>query len=163
MAFVLNQPLKWPGGKNYLAHWIVGLMPPHLNYVEPYFGGGAVLLARDPDDEGLWLPGHKGVSEVVSDIHGHLTNFWRVLRDPETFARLHRMAEATPFSGIEYEACSVSLKTTDDIDPVIRAWEFFVVNRMSLAGRMKGFTGVTKTDPGSDEQRDECLVVLHRR
>ena len=45
------QPLKWHGGKYYLASKIVDLMPPHLHYVEPFFGGGAVLLARDPEDK----------------------------------------------------------------------------------------------------------------
>ena len=40
----MNQPLKWHGGKYYLASKIIGLMPSHLHYVEPYFGGGAVLL-----------------------------------------------------------------------------------------------------------------------
>ena len=50
-----RQPLKWHGGKSYLAKWIIGLMPPRVrnsndpaadddgwcHYVEPYFGGGA--------------------------------------------------------------------------------------------------------------------------
>jgi DNA adenine methylase len=51
----LDPPLKWHGGKHYLARRIVALMPCHLHYVEPFFGGGAVLLARDPEDESLWL------------------------------------------------------------------------------------------------------------
>lgn len=42
----LTPPLKWPGGKNYLAKDIISLMPAHTHYVEPYFGGGAVLLAK---------------------------------------------------------------------------------------------------------------------
>ena len=64
---LLTQPLKWFGGKHYLAPKIIALMPPHLHYVEPFFGGGAVLLARNPEDQRLWLPGHKGVSEVVNE------------------------------------------------------------------------------------------------
>ena len=82
----MNLPLKWHGGKYYLASKIVGLMPSHLHYVEPFFGGGAVLFAREPEDDGLWLFPNKGVSEVVNDINGSLINFWRVLQDPETFA-----------------------------------------------------------------------------
>ena len=39
----MNVPLKWHGGKNAfqgkLARWIISLMPPHLHYVEPFFGG----------------------------------------------------------------------------------------------------------------------------
>ena len=32
----LSSPLKWHGGKHYLAKKIIELMPPHLHYVEPY-------------------------------------------------------------------------------------------------------------------------------
>ena len=89
----MNLPLKWHGGKYYLASRIVSLMPPHLHYVEPFFGGGAVLLARNPEDPALWLLPHKGVSEVVNDINGRLINFWRVLRDPDAFASFGRWVE----------------------------------------------------------------------
>jgi len=72
--------LKWHGGKAYLASSIVRLMPRHLHYVEPFFGGGAVLFSRDPEDSSLWLPPHQGVSEVVNDVNDRLVNFWRVAR-----------------------------------------------------------------------------------
>ncbi len=32
----ITPPLKWHGGKHYLARRIVGLMPPHLHYVEQF-------------------------------------------------------------------------------------------------------------------------------
>ena len=76
-------PLKWHGGKYYIANQIVALMPPHLHYVEPYAGGLSVLLARDPGDRKLWLSqtgDHAGLSEVVNDLDNGLVNFWRVLR-----------------------------------------------------------------------------------
>ena len=34
----VSQPLKWRGGKHYLARRIIDRMPPHLAYVEPYGG-----------------------------------------------------------------------------------------------------------------------------
>ena len=40
----LTQPLKWHGGKYYLAKRIIEEFPTHVHYVEPYFGGGSVLL-----------------------------------------------------------------------------------------------------------------------
>ena len=49
----LVAPLKWHGGKAYLADRIIALMPRHLHYVEPYFGGGQVLFRRDPADPRL--------------------------------------------------------------------------------------------------------------
>ena len=41
-------PLKYHGGKRYLAKRIIALMPEHITYVEPFFGGGSVLLHKDP-------------------------------------------------------------------------------------------------------------------
>jgi DNA adenine methylase len=127
------------GGKFYLASKIVALMPPHIHYVEPYFGGGAVLLARNPE----------GVSEVVNDIHGDLYNFWGVLRDEELFPRLLRRLQATPFDDTLFEECRemlveppLTMMIGRDIE---RAWAFFVLCRQSLAGRMKSFTGITRT------------------
>jgi hypothetical protein len=107
----LAPPLKWHGGKHYLAPKIVALMPPRcqtpnkpapddtgwLHYVEPYAGGLSVLLANDPH----------GISEVVSDMHGELTNFWRVLQDPALFAEFVRRLDAVPF------AVNVALRCRD--------------------------------------------------
>src|SRR4051794_37581238 len=103
----LTPPLKWHGGKHYLARQIVARMPPHLHYVEPFAGGLAVLLARDPDDRRLWTgdtSSTRGVSEVANDLDGRLMNFWRVLRGEETFARFRRQVEAIPPARDEWEA-----------------------------------------------------------
>src|SRR4051812_13948339 len=102
----LTPPLKWHGGKHYLAARIVALMPRHMHYVEPFFGGGRVLFARDPADPRLWAAdtsSTRGVSEVANDLHGRLMSFWRVLRDDDTFRRFRRMVEATPFARAAWE------------------------------------------------------------
>ena len=75
---LLIQPIKYWGGKGYIAPKIIGLMPRHLHYVEPYAGGLAVLLEKDPFDQSLFWgeQGYEqGVSEVANDIYGELTNF----------------------------------------------------------------------------------------
>jgi len=80
----LTPPLKWHGGKHYLAPKIVALMPPHLHYVEPFAGGLAVLLAKEPE----------GVSDVANDLDGDLVNFWRVMQSGDDFGRFRRVVEA---------------------------------------------------------------------
>lgn len=137
----IRLPLKWHGGKYYLASRIVALMPRHLHYVEPFFGGGAVLLARDPDDETLWLPPHRGVSEVANDINGRLVNFWRVLRDERQFAEFMRKVEATPFARDEWAAAHAHEYGSD---PIADALAFFVDCRQSRSGLMKSFTAITR-------------------
>lgn len=124
--------LRWHGGKQPLARRIVALMPKHEHYCEPYFGGGAVLLAKDGT----------GVSETANDLDGRLFDFWSVLRCPDLFAAFLRRCEATPFhesnwqhaAGLEHSA-----------DPVVRAWGFFVRCRLSFAGRGDDFTAPVKT------------------
>ncbi len=67
------------GGKRRVAREVwrrVGDVP---NYIEPFFGSGAVLLGR-PEFEGNRI-------ETVNDMDGHLANFWRALQhDPDAVA-----------------------------------------------------------------------------
>jgi DNA adenine methylase len=132
----INAPIKWHGGKNYLATKIVNLMPPHLHYVEPYFGAGWVALAK-PDE---LVEGH---SEVVNDLNRDLTNFWLTLQSDESFAMFKRLVDAVPFSQVEFDMAQAMGQQYKSY--VHRAAAFFIVTRMSLAGRGKDFTAITKT------------------
>ena len=153
----VSPPLKWHGGKWYLAPKIVALMPPHIHYVEPYAGGLSVMLAKNPE----------GASEVANDINGRLSNFWRVLQSEESFARFKRKLDAVPFSEFEWR------EAVEDRpgDPVERAARFFVHCRQSLAGRMDCFAPLsrTRTRRAMNEQASawlnavEGLVVVHAR
>jgi DNA adenine methylase len=143
MTADLNSPLKWHGGKRYMIKPILKLMPKHMVYVEPFFGSGKVLFARNPDDPDLWAgdtSSTRGVCEIANDIDGRLMNFFRVLADPELFERFRRIVEATPFGRPVWEEAGRHL---DDPDPVRGAAAFFVWARQCLAGRLGSFTGVT--------------------
>jgi DNA adenine methylase len=133
----LVPPLKWHGGKHYLAGRIVALMPSHTHYVEPYAGGLAVLLGKNPD----------GISEVVNDLDRRLTNFWKVLQDEAMFLEFQRLVEAIPFSEPEWHEAREVLaecQSCDNGKKVRQAAAFFVVCRQSLAGRMKGFASLSR-------------------
>ena len=127
-------PLKWHGGKYYLARRIIQLMPQHIHYVEPYFGGGAVLLNKDPN----------GVSEVVNDIYGRLTNFWKVLQNKRAFGKFQRIVSAIPFSQAEWnERAKAKRQFRNELD-VNTAVDFFIHCRQSRAGLFKDFTTLSR-------------------
>jgi DNA adenine methylase len=141
----LTPPIKWHGGKHYLARRIIALMPRHIHYCEPYAGGLGVLLARDPADPRLWWGddgSHRGVSEIANDLDGRIVNFWRVLQDPGTFKRFRRRVEAIPLSRAEWEAAHAHEYGQD---PVADAVAFFVCCRQSWSGRMTTFPCLTKS------------------
>ena len=122
--------------------------PGWLHYCEPYFGGGSVLLVNDPT----------GISEVVNDVDGRLTNFWRVLQGEDSFSRFARVLSAMPFSEAEWRLASES----NGADPVEDAVRFFVHCRQSLAGRMDGFAPLSRmrTRRGMNEQASAWLNAV---
>lgn len=153
----MTPPLKWHGGKHYLAKKIVALMPPHLHYVEPYSGGLSVLLTKDPE----------GISEVVNDIHTDLSRFWKVLQGRKSFKQFRRLCEMTPFSELEWNDAKLEFDEWPKHDPevsddVCRAWRFFVLCRQSLAGRMKSFAPLsrTRTRRGMNEQASAWINAV---
>jgi DNA adenine methylase len=77
-ARTLTAPFPWFGGKSAVAPAVWAAIGDVPNYVEPFFGSGAVLLARP----------HAPRVETVNDADGMLANFWRaVAADPEAVAR----------------------------------------------------------------------------
>jgi len=142
----LTQPLKWHGGKHYLAQRIIGLMPEHTHYAEPFAGGLAVLLQKDP----------YGISEAVNDLHGELTNFWQVLADPELFEHLHRRLECTPLSQTLFDAAANPTGSA-----VERAVQFFIRARQSRQGLQRDYTTpTTRTRRGMNEQVSAWLTAI---
>lgn len=66
----LKAPFPWFGGKSRVADFVWPRFGDVVNYVEPFFGSGAVLLARP----------HDPVNETVNDKDCYLANFWRALQ-----------------------------------------------------------------------------------
>jgi DNA adenine methylase len=75
----MKSPYPYFGGKAYVAPLIWSRFGDVQNYVDPFFGGGAVLLLR-PET-------HKNRLETVNDLDAHLCNFWRATSaDPDAVA-----------------------------------------------------------------------------
>lgn len=153
----MGSPLKWHGGKAYLAKWIISHFPPRDNYThynEAFAGGLSVLFAHDPE----------GKSETVNDLNEHLTNFWRVLSRPSAFEQFSRMVQATPLSEWVFDnrdAESGSLYWKDFGPDATRAWEFFIKYRQSRQGLGKDYcTPTTRTRRGMNENVSAWLASI---
>jgi len=74
----LKAPFCYFGGKGSVAHLVWEALGNPSHYIEPFFGSGAVLLAR-PNDDGC---------ETVNDKDGFIANVWRSLqKDPDEVAK----------------------------------------------------------------------------
>lgn len=146
-----SNPLKWHGGKTYLAARVLELLPDHLHYVEPFFGGGAVFF-RKPDSL------IHGRSEIINDLYGELMTFWKVLQSEELFPKFERRVAMTPLAKPQWEQC----ESSESDNPVDRAHAFFVRYRQSRQGLGRDFATMSRsrTRRGMNEQVSSWLSAV---
>lgn len=135
----MDSPLKWHGGKHYLAEKIKALQPKDgvIHRVETHGGSMAWTLAQDP----------VGVSEVINDTHEELMNFWEVLANEFMFERMQRVLNAVPFSEDRWRRSLDEDKRwyTSEVDVAVnRAIDFFIACRQSRAGAFKDFATLSR-------------------
>ena len=144
-------PIKWHGGKTYLASRILEMIPDHIHYVEPFFGGGGVFFKKPQE----LIDGH---SEVINDVYGELVTFWRVLRSKKDFPEFQRRVTLTPFAKPDWEQ-SLQCVSEDRVD---RAISFFVRFRQSRQGLGRDFATMSRTPirRGMNEQVSSWLSAI---
>lgn len=121
---VIRPPVKWHGGKHYLAARIAAMMPPHETYGEPFGGAASVLLNKEPSPV-----------EVYNDLHPGLTNlFWVIRNHPD---ELRTALALTPYSEVEFNNCRTVAR---DASPIEKARRFYVLCRQSIGGRATAFS-----------------------
>lgn len=101
--------VPYHGSKGRLADWIVALMPPHRVYVEPFAGSASVLLAKP-----------RSVHEILNDIDGNVTTFYRVLREQP--AELERVCRLTPYAREEFARADLTDPEIPDLERARRWW-----------------------------------------
>jgi DNA adenine methylase len=130
MNRVTRPLLKYHGGKWLLGPWIRSYFPPHRIYVEPFGGGGSILLQKN-----------RCFEEVYNDLDEEVVNLFRIVRDRGD-ELLHKI-ELTPYSRVEHK---LSMLETDD--PLERARRLIV---RSFMGRDP--SSATRKDDGTFKGR----------
>jgi DNA adenine methylase len=154
MSIKINSPIKYFGGKSYLAKQICALFPPpeqYHNFIELFSGGASVLFAHEPVN----------CAEYLNDLNGEIENFWRVLREPDLFAGFVRIVQATPFSEATFRLAQDRVLPYG-CNPITRAVRFFVLNRLSRSGGFQTFATLTRnrTRRGIAEQASAWLGAV---
>lgn len=151
----LKRPIvRYHGGKWRLAPWILRHIPEHRVYVEPYGGGGSVLLQKP-----------RSYAEIYNDLDGEIVNLFRVARDNgETLARA---VELTPFAREEFAQAY-----EPDGDPLEQARRtlvraFMGFSSAGASGQMTGFRANSNrigTTPAHDWMNfpDHLRAVVQR-
>lgn len=119
--------LRYPGAKWRMAPLIASILVqlPHVIYLEPFFGSGAVFFCKRPSPV-----------ELINDIDGEVINLFRVLR--ETPDELVRLVALTPYSENEWKA---SLDINEELPATERARRLLLRAWQSHAQRLGSRTG----------------------
>jgi DNA adenine methylase len=146
---MLNSPIKWVGGKSRLRKQIIGLLPAHTCYVEPFCGAAWVLFGKPPSNV-----------EIINDIDGELINFFQVVKhQPE---KLIQSFEWELVSRAEFERLSkLDTSTLTDIE---RAHRFYYLIMAGWGGEFNYPRFQTSiTDGGHGNRLIGALETLHQR
>ena len=125
----MKPPLSFYGGKQKLARDICAALYQSPNwdaighYVEPYFGGGAVFFAKEPQK-----------METINDLNDNLTTFYRVVKAPAGFERLKSLLDGTLYSRSEFCRAGRVLRGEIEATPEEKAWAVFVRTDQSFGG-----------------------------
>jgi DNA adenine methylase len=126
-AVTLRPPVKWPGGKRYLAKRIIKNFPHHRVYLEAFGGAASVLLNKKPVEV-----------EVYNDLDHRITRLFRVLRDQgENFVAKARFI---PYSQVEFENAATYPSEAADLEMALCD---FVRWRQSFGGKGESWSYTT--------------------
>jgi DNA adenine methylase len=128
----MRTPLSYYGGKQTLAKTILGLIPPHRLYCEPFLGGAAVYFAKEPSKV-----------EIVNDTNGELINFYEVLK--QDFSALEKEVAISLHSRKRHTQAWVIYENPEMFDRVKRAWAVWMLANASYGCALDGGFGFDRT------------------
>lgn len=126
----MKGPISYYGGKAMLAPKIVGMIPQHVTYVEPFCGGAAVFWAKEPS----------GV-EIVNDTNKELVNFY--IQCKINNAELDKMIKGSIHSRDLHRDAWVVYNHPHLFTDVRRAWAVWVLSAMGFSSQFSVSFGVS--------------------
>ena len=121
----MKTPITYYGGKQQLADTILGMMPPHKIYCEPFFGGGAVFFAK-----------RASYLEAINDKNNLLITFYQQCVD--NFELLQKKIQTTLHSESEYNRAKRIYNSPKYRSRLDVAWAVWVVTNMSIMATPRG-------------------------
>lgn len=138
----MKTPLSYYGGKQQLAAKILGLIPEHRIYCEPFLGGGAVFFAKE-----------QSPVEVINDTNGELINFYEVLQ--RDFSALEKEITISLHSRKQHRQAQVIYENPEMFDRVKRAWAVWMLSNASYGCKLDGPFGFDRCGTTSKKLKNK--------
>lgn len=119
----MKTPITYWGGKQTLAPTILSLIPEHVTYCEPFFGGGAVFFKK---------PASK--VEIINDLNRQVVNFFEQAKT--NFPDLQRMIQGTLHSRSRWRDAFVMYQNPHLFNDLQLAWAFYTVTNQGYSGKI---------------------------
>jgi DNA adenine methylase len=149
----VKTPLSYYGGKQQLAKTILGIIPEHRIYCEPFVGGAAVFFAKEPSEV-----------EIVNDTNGEIVNFYEVVK--RDFPALQKEIEISLHSRLLHKHARVVYENPEMFTRVKRAWAIWMLANFSYGCKLDGCYGYDRKGMYSkkfDNKRDDFTSDYMKR
>jgi DNA adenine methylase len=136
---VLKTPLSYYGGKQQLAKVILGLIPEHRIYCEPFLGGAVIFFAKEPSKV-----------EIINDTNGEIINFYEVLQ--RDFTALEKEVKISLHSRKLHSHAWVIYQNPELFDRIKRAWAIWMLANSSYGHMIDGGFGYDRSTGGTTKK-----------
>lgn len=121
----MTTPITYYGGKQQLSARIIGMMPSHRIYCEPFFGGGAVFFAKA-----------KSELEVINDTNDRLITFYQICQT--RFDDLRQLIKDTLCSESMFRYAKDIYNHRIEADDLGMAWAIWTIANGAFGASIHG-------------------------
>lgn len=142
----IKTPISYYGGKQNLVNELIGMIPVHKIYCEPFFGGGALFFKKKPS-----------YLEVINDVNENLINFYEQCQT--NFEKLSSLIDSSLCSESQYRWAQKVYYGELQVSPVKKALATWLAFNESFMCTIKSGW---RWDNGTDNSHIG-IVLQHKR